>query len=75
MLVQRILDYRAAKVAVRLFNGSAEERKRLGEDPGLMNILLEMQRAQGSGLTMDDVVRDIQRKGITIDADDEDTFG
>lgn len=74
--MQRILDYRNAQAALRLFNGRTEDREQLAQQPALMNILLELNRAQTPGLTMQDVQRDIQRKQAAMgDFEEEDSFG
>lgn len=74
-LARDIIDYRNAQAAVRLFNGSREDRARLGETPALMAILLEMQQAQGALASMDDIRADIVKKNAAAAEADEETFG
>ena len=45
-LVNRIADYRAAKLAVEAMNGGEAGAKRLVETPALGNMLAELMRAQ-----------------------------
>lgn len=55
--VKSILDYRAAKAAVSLFNGGKQGLEALLKQPHLQELLLEMHRAQsGIDVTMDQVL-------------------
>ena len=57
-LVQAILDYRAARLAVDLMNDGSRGYEQLVKRPELQDILLRMHRAQqGDQVTYDDVVR------------------
>lgn len=55
--VHRILEYRAARQAVDLFNGSPETRKILSQRPELQQLLIDMHRAQsGAEMTTDQLM-------------------
>ena len=54
--VRAILDYRNAKAAVEMFNDAKNGAGQLAKHPELMQLLLEMHRAQlGDGVTMEQV--------------------
>ncbi len=63
-LVQAILEERAARRAVDLFNQGGEGFEALKQSPGLQEVLLEMHRAQsGAGVSLDDVYRTMESDG------------
>ena len=45
-LVTAIIDYRNARYAIELMNGGADGAQKLGQHRELMDLLLEMKRAQ-----------------------------
>lgn len=57
-----ILDYRRAKSALDLFNGGKDGAARLQEHPDLLELLLEMARAQSPEVTLDDLLSDLEGK-------------
>lgn len=68
--LERILDYRRARLAIDLFNDKRDGMKRLAERPDLTEILLEMGRAQaGDATSLTDVYESI-RAGRPRDEDD-----
>lgn len=61
-LVKAILDYRNAKHAIELINGGDKGAAELARHPHLMELLLEITRAQGAGqATADDVLALVKR--------------
>lgn len=46
VLVDQIMEYRAAKRAIELMNGGKEDKERLEKAPALVNLLREIDRAQ-----------------------------
>lgn len=69
--LERILDYRRARAAIRLFNGGEKGLAELARRPDLTEILLEMGRAQaGDGLTLDHMLAN--RAAEAADEDDDD---
>lgn len=66
-----ILDYRRAQEAIRLFNDGERGFEQLQKRPDLLDLLLELGRAQGGpATTLDDVLgalREQQPKGDTQD--------
>lgn len=65
--LERILDYRRAQYAVELFNGGERGFEQLQKRHDLLDLLLELGRAQGGpATTLDDVLgalREQQPKG------------
>lgn len=62
-LVQAVLDYRNAGVAVELFNQGRKGVEQIQREPLLAEILLELHRAQDGAVTMAGVVADMQTRG------------
>ena len=63
-LVRAIFDYRNGREAIALMNSTQQgSKERLMSEPALVGILLDLQRAQTPGLTMEDVIRDLKRRG------------
>lgn len=67
LILEQILDYRRARYAVELFNGGERGFEQLQQRADLLELLLEMGRAQGGpATTVEDVLgtlREQQPKG------------
>jgi len=67
LVLEQILDYRRAQHAVELFNAGERGFEQLQKRPDLLDLLLELGRAQGGpATTLDDVIgalRERQPKG------------
>lgn len=67
LVLEQILDYRRAQHAVELFNAGERGFEQLQKRPDLLDLLLELGRAQGGpAATLDDVLgalRERQPKG------------
>ena len=62
LTLERILDYRRARVAVDLFNEGDRGREQLAQREDLMSLLLEMGRAQnGDSYTLADVMTGLEQ--------------
>lgn len=62
-LVQGVFDYRNARAAVDLFNQGKKGLESLGKQPALMDLLVELHRAQfdAASLEWDDVRQAMER--------------
>lgn len=60
--MQAILDYRNAEIIRDLFNQGSKGREELGKRPDLLDLLLEMKRAQQPGISLETVLYDMQRQ-------------
>ena len=71
-LVQGVFDYRNAKTAVELFNQGKKGVEELGKKPALMNLLVELHRAQFDAATLEwaDVREAMERMLDPDDAED-----
>ena len=68
--LEKILDYRRAKLSIDLFNGGGKGLEQLAKREDLTAILLEMGRAQaGDGLTLDQMMAN---KAAETDDEDDD---
>lgn len=65
-----ILDYRRARAALDLFNSGREGAQQLADHPEMLELLLEMGRAQSPEMTLDLLLSDLERRRKT-DEDDE----
>lgn len=73
LILERILDYRRARLAIDLFNGGQRGRAELAERDDLMALLLDMGRAQnGDGYTVADVMAGLEQARPEKDEDDDD---
>jgi len=73
LTLERILDYRRARLAIDLFNGGQRGQAELAERDDLMGLLLEMGRAQnGDGYTVADVMAGLNQARPEKDEDDDD---
>ncbi len=58
-----VLEYRAARQAVELFNAGSKGIETLQQNPGLINLLLEMHRAQGTETDEAAILADMAQRG------------
>ena len=62
-LVTAVLEYRAAKAAIDLFNAGSRGVAELQKQPGLVALLLEINRAQGAPTTEAALMADMAGRG------------
>lgn len=60
--LERILDYRRARLAIDLFNQGEKGFEQLSEREDLLALLLELGRAQDSNATLDGVYRALKEQ-------------
>lgn len=71
LILEQIMDYRRARLAIDMFNGGERGRGQLAERDDLMSLLLEMGRAQnGDGYTVADVMAGLEQARPEKDDDD-----
>lgn len=63
MKVNAILEYRLARTAIELFNQGANGVEALQKHPAMVNLLVELHRAQGSEATEEAIIADMQARG------------
>ncbi len=71
-MVQAVMEYRSIKAGLEMFRRGAPGMKALAEQPGICNLLLEMDRAQdGDWQGMDGMMREMETLQLES-GDDED---
>ncbi len=61
--MRRVLEYRLANVAVEAFNSGRKGIDIMDKHPELLDMLLQMHRAQGGGASPDSVLQSMQLRG------------
>jgi hypothetical protein len=56
------MDYRAARVAMQLFEAGGKGVESLQKNPALMQIILDMHRAQGVAATPEAIIQTMSEK-------------
>ena len=73
-MVQAVMEYRSIKAGLELFRQGKAGMEALAKQPGICNLLLEMDRAQdGDWQGMDGMMREMET--LQLESGDDDTDG